>query len=197
MPTLKLHYEGWVSLPTALRQQLGLNSGDRLEVDLVDGTIVLRPAATTKRSPPREDQAVAIDSPAPDAPETLTLTDAVPARRKPGRPRKHEAAAEVVAPTPKRPRGRPRAVRAPEAEPAPVRAASSEPWKLRRKQDLQPQTANVEHAPLPSPILIGPEARWRRRWKSAVRFATSKCASLARDASTTGLGHFPGAHLPT
>ena len=151
MPTLKLHYEGWVSLPAALRQQLGLNSGDRLEVDLVDGTIVLRPAATTKRSPPHEDQAVAIDSPAPDAPETLTLTDAVPARRKPGRPRKHEAAAEVVATTPKRPRGRPRAVRAPQAEPAPVRAASSEPWKLRRKQDLQPQTASVQHAPLPSP----------------------------------------------
>ena len=150
MPTLKLHYEGWVSLPAALRQQLGLNSGDRLEVDLVDGTIVLRPAATTKRSTPREDQAVAINSPAPDAPETLTgVTTA--ARRKPGRPRKHEAAAEVVATTPKRPRGRPRAVRAPEAEPAPVRAAGSEPWKLRRKQDLQPQAANVDHTPLASP----------------------------------------------
>ena len=46
MPTLKLHYEGWVSLPAALRQQLGLNSGDRLEVDLVDGTIMLRPTAS-------------------------------------------------------------------------------------------------------------------------------------------------------
>ena len=126
MPTLKLHYEGWVSLPAALRQQLGSNSGDRLEVDLVDGAIVLRPAATTKRPAPREDQQAAINSPAPDAPETLTRTDAVPARRKPGRPRKHEAAAEVVAPAPKRPRGRPRAVRAPEAEPAPVRAVSNE-----------------------------------------------------------------------
>ena len=64
MPTLKLHYEGWVSLPAVLRQQLGLNSGDRLDVDLVDGTIVLRPAATTKRPAPREDQAAVIDSPA-------------------------------------------------------------------------------------------------------------------------------------
>ena len=149
MPTLKLHYEGWVSLPAALRQQLGLNSGDRLEVDLVDGAIVLRPAATTNGRCPVRTRG-SDDSPAPDAPETLTLTDAVPARRKPGRPRKHEAAAEVVAPTPKRPRGRPRTGRAPEAEPAPVRAASSEPWKLRRKQDLQPQAANVDHAPLPS-----------------------------------------------
>ena len=57
MPTLKLHYEGWVSLPAVLRQQLGLNSGDRLDVDLVDGTIVLRPAAKAKRPVPREDQA--------------------------------------------------------------------------------------------------------------------------------------------
>ena len=172
MPTLKLHYEGWVSLPAALRQQLGLNSGDRLEVDLVDGTIVLRPAATTKRPAPREDQEAVIDSPAPDAPETLTLADAVPARRKPGRPRKHEAAAEVVAPTPKRPRGRPRAVRAPEAEPAPVRAVSNEPWKLRRKADLQPQAASVEHAPLPSPRSLsgqkrgGPPAEERRPFRN-------------------------------
>ena len=52
MPTLKLHYEGWVSLPAVLRQQLGLNSGDRLDVDLVDGTIVLRPAATTNARRP-------------------------------------------------------------------------------------------------------------------------------------------------
>ena len=151
MPTLKLHYEGWVSLPAVLRQQLGLNSGDRLDVDLVDGTIVLRPAATTKRPAPREDQAAVIDSPAPDAPETQTLTDAMPARRKPGRPRKHDAAAEVVAPTPKRPRGRPRAMRVPEPEPAPVRAVNSAPWKLRRKEDLQPQGASVQHAALPSP----------------------------------------------
>ena len=121
------------------------------EVDLVGGTIVLRPAATTKRPPPREDQAAAINSPAPAAPETLTPADAVPARRKPGRPRKHEAAAEVVAPTPKRPRGRPRAVRVPEPEPAPVRTVSSEPWKLRRKEDLQPPAVTAEDvSPPPS-----------------------------------------------
>ena len=196
MPTLKLHYEGWVSLPAVLRQQLGLNSGDRLDVDLVDGTIVLRPAATTKRPAPREDQAAVIDSPAPDAPETRTLTDAMPARRKPGRPRKHDAAAEVVAPTPMRPRGRPRAVRAPEPEPAPVRAVNNAPWKLRRKADLQPQGASVQHAPLPSPAFLGPEARRARRRKSAVRFAMSRCASLGRAASTTDLRYPPEPSAP-
>ena len=151
MPTLKLHYEGWVSLPVALRQQLGLNSGDRLDVELVDGTIMLRPTAKVRRPAPRAGRGAVIEPPALETPETLTLTDAVPARRKPGRPRKHEAAAAVVAPTPKRPRGRPKAARAPQPEPAPARTVSNEPWKLRRKADLQPRAASVEHAPLPSP----------------------------------------------
>ena len=151
MSTLKLHYEGWVSLPAALRQQLGLNSGDRLEVDLVDGTIVLRPAAKARRPVSRAEQEAAIDPPALEAPETLTHVDTTPARRKPSRPRTREADEELATPAPKRPRGRPKAVRAPQPEPAPVRAVSNEPWQLRRKEDLQPQAASVQHVPLPSP----------------------------------------------
>ena len=53
MPTLKLPYEGWVSLPAALRQQLGLNSGDRLDVELVNGTIMLGVTAKAGRPAPR------------------------------------------------------------------------------------------------------------------------------------------------
>ena len=152
MPTLKLHYEGWVSLPAVLRQQLGLNSGDRLEVDLVNGTIVLRPAAKAKRPVPHANQEEAtIDPPAPAASETLTGVTTAAARRKPGRPRTREAGEELAAPTPKRPRGRPKAIRAPQPEPAPVRAVSNEPWKLRRKADLQPQATSVQHAPSPRP----------------------------------------------
>ena len=37
MPTLKLHYDGWLALPAGLRQKLGLNSGERVEAELVDG----------------------------------------------------------------------------------------------------------------------------------------------------------------
>jgi AbrB family looped-hinge helix DNA binding protein len=44
MTTLKLHYQGWLALPTGLRHKLGLKSGDQLEAELVRGTIVLRPA---------------------------------------------------------------------------------------------------------------------------------------------------------
>jgi hypothetical protein len=117
----------------------------------IAGTIVLRPAAKTKHPAPGEDQEVATDSPAPDVPETLTLTDTALARRKPGRPRKRDAAGERdPAATPKRPRGRPKAVRAPQPEPTPERAVSAEPWKLRRKADLQPQAASVEDTSLPT-----------------------------------------------
>ena len=44
MATLKLHYDGWLVLPAGLRRTLELESGDRLEAELVDGAIVLRPA---------------------------------------------------------------------------------------------------------------------------------------------------------
>src|SRR6187397_3005363 len=43
LATLKLHYDGWLTLPAGLRQMLDLKTGDRLQADLVDGTIVLRP----------------------------------------------------------------------------------------------------------------------------------------------------------
>ena len=50
MPTLKLHYDGWIALPAGLRQALGLNSGDRITAELVDGALVLRPATKKARS---------------------------------------------------------------------------------------------------------------------------------------------------
>ena len=44
MPRLKLHFDGWLSLPAHFRRQLGLDPGDEIEAELVDGAIVLRPA---------------------------------------------------------------------------------------------------------------------------------------------------------
>src|SRR3954451_11983072 len=43
MATLRIHYEGWVALPESFRRKLGLERGDDLEAELVEGTIVLRP----------------------------------------------------------------------------------------------------------------------------------------------------------
>ena len=50
MPTLKLHYDGWLALPAGLRQKLGLKC-DRVEAELVDGGLVLRPVAGPEPSP--------------------------------------------------------------------------------------------------------------------------------------------------
>jgi AbrB family looped-hinge helix DNA binding protein len=141
MPTLKVHYEGWVSLPSGLRRELGLSSGDRLEVQLVEGAIVLRPAS--KARAPRQAAA------APKAPVTAAPSAGVPARRGPGRPRKLASSDGLVLPAEaKRPRGRPRkAVLAPEPKPAPTPApASSELWKLRKKAELQPKSPGPEPA---------------------------------------------------
>jgi AbrB family looped-hinge helix DNA binding protein len=56
MSTLKLHYEGWLALPAGFRQKLGLKSGDRLEAELVSGTIMLRPLGRPTSPPVRPDE---------------------------------------------------------------------------------------------------------------------------------------------
>jgi bifunctional DNA-binding transcriptional regulator/antitoxin component of YhaV-PrlF toxin-antitoxin module len=56
--TLKLHYEGWLALPPAFRQKLGLSTGAALEAELVDGTIVLRPSSKGLGSAGREQDAI-------------------------------------------------------------------------------------------------------------------------------------------
>ena len=85
MTTLKMHYEGWISLPSDLRQQLGLHSGTRLDVQLVDGAIVLRPAKGT-RAP--TDPEAAIEPPAVASAPAPSLETALPQKRPRGRPRK-------------------------------------------------------------------------------------------------------------
>ena len=49
MPTLKNYDDGWLTLPAGLRNELGLVTGDRLNAELVDGALVLRPFA--KKAP--------------------------------------------------------------------------------------------------------------------------------------------------
>ena len=81
MPTLKLHYDGWVALPAAVRQQLGFSSGDKLDVALVDGTIVLRLAAKATRPVQNVGPEEAVDPPAPNAIGHAAHPDVAPARR--------------------------------------------------------------------------------------------------------------------
>lgn len=54
MPTLKIHYDGWIALPAALRDDLAVKTGDPLHVEVIDGAIVLRPAGNSKKPPQKE-----------------------------------------------------------------------------------------------------------------------------------------------
>ena len=78
MRMIKLHYDGWLALPTGMREALGLSSGNRVEVELVDGTLVLRPATKAEKAAA---DASAVDVREPPAPDPV----AKPTKRKPGR----------------------------------------------------------------------------------------------------------------
>jgi AbrB family looped-hinge helix DNA binding protein len=162
MTTLKMHYEGWISLPAALRQQLGLYSGARLDVQLVDGTIVLRPAKGTRA--PAEPEQAAVESPAITSAPAPSLEAVLPQKRPRGRPRNVpaiERPAELIVatgeeplPSPKRKPGRPRKVHVEEVEPVAAPAPSSMVgegglWKLRPKAELT--ASRPEPEPVPPP----------------------------------------------
>ncbi|MGD9510633.1 MAG: AbrB/MazE/SpoVT family DNA-binding domain-containing protein [Geminicoccaceae bacterium] len=145
MPTLKLHYDGWIALPAGLRRALDLNSGDRLEADLVEGTLVLRPASGTRSTRARAEVA----EPVEPSPDTLLLVGQPEETTKPSRPtRKTAEGAGAAAP---RRRGRP-----PKANvavpPRPVSHApvGIGPAKLIKKSDLEP--SSVVQALPPAPV---------------------------------------------
>ncbi len=90
MSTIQMHYDGWLTLPAAVRQRLGLGAGDRLELELTGDTVVLRPArraAAAERAPAGEARSAepVAEEPAPAAAPAV--------RRGPGRPRKTPVAA--------------------------------------------------------------------------------------------------------
>jgi AbrB family looped-hinge helix DNA binding protein len=161
LATLKLHYDGWLALPAGLRRTLDLKSGDRLVAELVDGTIVLRPA-NGQRAPAEPEQT--IEPPAVTAALTPSLETALPQRRPRGRPRKVQplehspefmlGTAEDFLPSPKRKPGWPRKVCvevvAPVAEPGPSpMVGEGELWKLRPKAELTAKSPELEPVPPP------------------------------------------------
>ena len=159
MSTLKLHYDGWLVLPAGLRRALGLESGDRLQVELMDGAIVLRP--TKGKRPATGPEKVAELPVAVSVPTSLPEAPAV-AKRPRGRPRKVPVApaqaelllapAEAPLPSPKRKPGRPRKVVTAELavaiEPEPGSPVAEDGmWKLRPKAELA--VSHPEPVPIP------------------------------------------------
>ena len=87
MSTVQLRYDGWLALPTEVRQRLGLTSGDHLEVKLTGDAVVLRRSQKASAS----ERAAAEPVPAAAQPRVATPEPAV--KRGPGRPRKTPVAA--------------------------------------------------------------------------------------------------------
>ena len=165
VPRLKVHYDGWIALPPALRQHLKLNSGDRLDAQLVAGAIVLRPASA-KRAPAEPEQA--IEPPAVTSAPAPSLETALPQKRPRGRPRKVPASehpshlmlgiAGDSLPSPKRKPGRSRKVPLEAAEPGPSSMVGEGTlWKLRPKAELTAKAPDPAPPPprRPEPSRIG------------------------------------------
>jgi hypothetical protein len=150
MPTLKLHYDGWITLPASLRTSLGLQSGDRLEADLVDGAIVLRCRAGARPSGPAATPAASAEP----SGSSMPPGNAALAKRGPGRPRKRALADDAATPVvPRRGPGRPRRLPPPEpAFPASPLAALG-PAKLLKRAELEVKPApenEVASPPVPA-----------------------------------------------
>ena len=194
MATLKLHYDGWLVLPAGLRRALELESGDRLEAELVDGAIVLRPAKGKR--PATRPEKVAELPVAVSVPTSLPEAPAV-AKRPRGRPRKVPVApaqaelllgpAEAPLPSPKRKPGRPRKVVT--AELAAV--VEPEPGSALRKAVCGSCGRRQScRSPLPSLFpchpaeLSPPERVAAMSARSGGHFGMSRCASWGRDAGT-------------
>ena len=87
---IQMHYDGWLALPAAVRQKLGVTTGDQLEVEFTGGTVVLRPARRTNavaadRAAPEPD--ITAEQPVEAAPAPAAASSPA-AKRGPGRPRK-------------------------------------------------------------------------------------------------------------
>src|SRR4051794_33863356 len=98
MTKVRINYDGWLALPTAVRQKLGLTTGDQLELELSDGSIVLRPVrsgAAADRTTP--EPVATAEPPVSAAPELPAAAAAPVVKRGPGRPRKTPLS--VVPPT--------------------------------------------------------------------------------------------------
>jgi bifunctional DNA-binding transcriptional regulator/antitoxin component of YhaV-PrlF toxin-antitoxin module len=108
MTTLKLHYEGWLALPTSLRQKLGLKSGDQLEAELVRGTIVLRRAGrpTAPQGLPDEPEPEPERAAAPMAGEAKPQPAAAAAKAPPATRRTARKPAQASLPAALKGRGR-------------------------------------------------------------------------------------------
>jgi bifunctional DNA-binding transcriptional regulator/antitoxin component of YhaV-PrlF toxin-antitoxin module len=88
---VRIHYDGWLALPSLARRQLGLNTGDQLEVVATAEGILLRRSKPAAAAEPA--------APAVAEPQAQPLTSAIAARRSKPRPIRKGLAGAGLAPT--------------------------------------------------------------------------------------------------
>jgi|tagenome__1003787_1003787.scaffolds.fasta_scaffold20910754_4 hypothetical protein len=106
MPSVTVHYDGWVQLPERMRKALRLDTGAQLEAELVDGGLLLRAAGAVGKHETKE--ASAAEAMSAEAPGGMAPAGEVPAIPE------QEDVFGSAEPTPTRPRSRGR----PKASPA-------------------------------------------------------------------------------
>src|SRR5690242_19344197 len=97
MPTVRLNYDGWLALPAGMRAKLGLSTGDQVDLELVDGSITLRPRRPDAERERRPAEPVVSAAPPASAAPEMPAAAAPIVKRGPGRPRK--SALPLVPPT--------------------------------------------------------------------------------------------------
>ena len=112
MTKVRVNYDGWLSLPTAVRQKLGLTTGDQLELEVSGGNIVLRPVRSVPRLTKLPLPRSRWREPSVPAIPPAAAAAAPMVKRGPGRPRKTPL--PVVPPTLKARGGRRKAAAATE-----------------------------------------------------------------------------------
>lgn len=91
MSKVRLSYDGWLALPEAARRKLGVATGDHLEVELVEGAVILRPtspAGTVAAAPiaPKAVEPARAEASVATAEPAAAVSE--PVKRGRGRPRK-------------------------------------------------------------------------------------------------------------
>src|SRR5918911_4730728 len=97
MTRVRINYDGLLSLPTTVRQKLGLSTGDQLELELSDGSILLRPVRSRTSADEAAPAPATTAEPSVPATPPAAAAAAPTVKRGPGRPRK--AALPVMPPT--------------------------------------------------------------------------------------------------
>jgi bifunctional DNA-binding transcriptional regulator/antitoxin component of YhaV-PrlF toxin-antitoxin module len=94
LPTIQLHYDGWLTLPVEARQHLDVTTGDRLDIGLTEAGLFIRSARQVAALEP----AAAVAPPTAAPAEAFKPVKAETATVRRGRPRK-AVTPDLAAPT--------------------------------------------------------------------------------------------------